>query len=91
MPSPGEYDFVLDPIVFSDTHTCHFSRVLTDGGSSINLYRSLLEKLGIPVAQLTPSRLTFHGIVPGNSCSPMGRIQLEVMFEEKDNSHCELI
>jgi hypothetical protein len=66
--------------------------VLINGGSIINLlYRSSLEKLGIPIAQLTPSRLTFHGIVPGHSCSPMGRIQLEVLFREKGNSHRELI
>jgi hypothetical protein len=92
MPSPGEYALVLDPIVFSETHTCRFSRVLINGGSSINLlYQSLLEKLGIPAAQLAPSRLTFHGIVPGHSCSPMGRIQLEVMFGKKGNSRCEPI
>jgi hypothetical protein len=92
MPSPGEYALVLDPIVFSETHTCRFSRVLIDGGSSINLmYRSLLEKLGIPAGQLTPSRITIHGIVPGHSCSPMGRIQLEVMFGKKGNSHREPI
>jgi hypothetical protein len=41
----------LDPIIHSDTHTCQFSRVLIDGGSSINLlYQSSLEKLGIPLA-----------------------------------------
>jgi hypothetical protein len=75
MPNPGEYALVLDPVVFSDTHTCRFSRVLIDGGSNINLlYRSSMEKLGILVAQLKPSRLTFYGIVPGHSCSPMGRI-----------------
>jgi hypothetical protein len=45
-------------------HTCRFSHVLIDGGSSINLlYRSSMEKLGIPFAQLEPSRLTFHGIM----------------------------
>jgi hypothetical protein len=64
--------------------------VLIDGGSSINLlYRSSMEKLGIPLAQLKPSRLTFHGIVPGHSCTPMGRVQLEVLFGEKGNSHRE--
>jgi hypothetical protein len=47
---PGEYALILDPIVRSDTHTCRFSRVLIDGGSSINLlYRSSMEKLGIPL------------------------------------------
>jgi hypothetical protein len=87
MPSPGEYALVLDSIMCSDTHTCRFSRVLIDGGSSINLlYQSSMEKLGIPLAQLKPSRLTFHGIMPGHSCTPMGRVQLEVLFGEKGNS-----
>jgi hypothetical protein len=66
---------------------CRFSRVLIDGGSSINLlYRSSLEKLGIPLAQLKPSRLTFHGIMPGHSCTPLGKVQLEVLFGKKRNS-----
>jgi hypothetical protein len=74
MPSPGEYALVLDPIIRSDTHTCRFSRVLIDGGSSINLlYRSSLEKLGILLAQLKSSQLTFHGIVPGHSCTLWAR------------------
>jgi hypothetical protein len=45
-----------------------------------------MEKLGILIAQLKPSRLTFHGIMPGHSCTPMGRVQLEVFFGEKGNS-----
>jgi hypothetical protein len=47
------YALVLNPIKFSETHTCRFSRVLIDGGSSINLlYRTSMEKLGIPAIQL---------------------------------------
>jgi hypothetical protein len=66
--------------------------VLIDGGSNINLlYRSSMEKLGIPLAQLKPSQLTFHGIVPGHSSTPMGRVQLEVLFGEKGNSRREPI
>jgi hypothetical protein len=38
IPSPREYALVLDPTVCSDTHTCRFSRMLIDGGSSINPY-----------------------------------------------------
>jgi hypothetical protein len=92
MPSPGEYALVLDPVMCSDTHTCRFSRVLIDGGSSINLLCwSSMQKLGIPLAQLKPSRLTFHGIVPGHSCTPIGRVQLEVLFGEKGNSRREPI
>jgi hypothetical protein len=74
MPSPGEYAMVLDPVMHSDTHICRFSHVLIDGGSNINLlYRTSMEKLGIPISQLKRSRLTFHGIIPGHSCTPMGR------------------
>jgi hypothetical protein len=50
-----------------------------------------MEKLGIPAIQLKPTKLTFHGIVPGHSCTPMGRIQLEVIFGEKDNHRREPI
>jgi hypothetical protein len=50
MPSPREYALVLYPIVRYDTNTCRFSRVLIDGGNNINLlYRSSMEKLGIPL------------------------------------------
>jgi hypothetical protein len=92
MPSPREYALVLDPIMRSDTRTYCFSRVLIDRDSNINLlYQSLMEKLGIPIAQLKPSRLTFHGIMPGHSCTPMGRVQLEVLFREKGNSRNEPI
>jgi hypothetical protein len=53
MPRPGGYTLVLNPIMFSKTHTCRFSRVLIDGGSNINLlYRTSMEKLGIPPIQL---------------------------------------
>jgi hypothetical protein len=51
----------------------------------------LWEKLGIPLAQLKPSWLTFHGIVPRHSCTPMGRVQLELLFGRKGNSHREPI
>jgi hypothetical protein len=92
MPSPREYALVLDIIVHSDTHTYHFSCMLIDSGNNINLlYQSSMEKLGFPIAQLKPSRLTFHGIMPGHSCTPMGRVQLEVLFGEKGNSHREPI
>jgi hypothetical protein len=50
-----------------------------------------MEKLGIPAGQLKPTKLTFHDIVPGLSCMPMGRIQLEVLFIEKENFRHEPI
>jgi hypothetical protein len=92
MARPGGYALVLDPIVFSETHTCRFSHVIIDGGIRINLlYRTSMEKLGIPAIQLKPTKLTFHGIMPGYSCTPMGRIELEVLFGGKDNHRHEPI
>jgi hypothetical protein len=92
MPSPGEYAMVLDLIMCFNMHTCRFSHMLINGGSSINLlYRSSMEKLGIPISQFKQSRLTFHGIMPRHLCTPMGRVQLEVFFGKKGNSRHEPI
>ena len=35
-----------------------------------------MEKLNIKPKQLMPSRTVFHGIVPGLSCSPIGKIKM---------------
>ena len=32
---------------------------------------------------------TFHGIVPGLSCTPMGKVWLDVLFGDKENCRCE--
>jgi hypothetical protein len=86
MPSPGAYAMVLDSTFSTERRACRFSRVLIDGGSSINiLYRDTMEKLGIREKQLQPSRTVFHGIVPGLSCSPIGKIKIDVLFG--DNAH----
>jgi hypothetical protein len=83
MPRLRGYALVLNPIMFSEMHTCRFSRVLIDGGSSINLlYHTSMEKPGIPAIQQKPTKLTFHGIVPGHSCTPMGRISWRCCSEK---------
>src|SRR5664279_3089211 len=86
MPTPGGYALVLDPTFVSSKMAVTFSRVLIDGGSSINiLYRDTARKLGITESHLQPSRTTFHGIVLGQSCNPMGRVRLDVLFGTIDN------
>jgi hypothetical protein len=92
MPTPGGYAMVLDPTIVAESRTCCFSRVLIDGGSSINLlYRDTMEKLGIKEAHLHRSHTTFHGIVPGHSCSPIGKVRLDVLFGTPDNFRREPI
>jgi hypothetical protein len=67
-----------------------FSKVLIDNGSSINImYRDTMQKLGIKDNMLEPSRTTFHGIVSGLSCAPMGKIRMDVRFGNRDNCRVE--
>ncbi|KAK1699406.1 hypothetical protein QYE76_016103 [Lolium multiflorum] len=86
LPKPGSYAMVLDPTIGTTRRSVRFSRVLIDGGSSINiLYRDTARKLGIQEAELRPTPTVFHGIVPGHCCQPIGRITLAVMFGKPDN------
>ncbi|KAK1629250.1 hypothetical protein QYE76_003565 [Lolium multiflorum] len=92
LPKPGSYAMVLDPTLGTTRRSVRFSRVLIDGGSSINiLYRDTARKLGIQEAELRPTPTVFHGIVPGHCCQPIGRITLEVMFGKPDNFRTENI
>ena len=90
MPSPGNYALVVDPTFCGPTNNVRFTRVLVDNGSAINImYRDTMVKLGYSPNQLQPSSCTFHGIVPGVSCAPMGKIWVDVGFGTRDNSRVE--
>ncbi|KAM3333913.1 hypothetical protein ACQJBY_028775 [Aegilops geniculata] len=90
MPNPGGCALVLNPTIVASRRTCKFSRVLIDGGSSINiLYRDTMTKLGLEAKDLEPTRTIFHGIVPGLSCSPIGWVRLNILFGDSDHFRCE--
>src|SRR5215216_4094090 len=92
MPTPGGYAMVLDSTFSTKRWACRFSRILIDGGSSINiLYRDTMEKLNIKEKQLLPNRTVFHGIVPGLYCSPIGKIKIDVLFGDKTHFRREPI
>ena len=53
---------VLDPII--DGY--HFTRVLMDGGSNLNLiYQDTVRKMGIDPTKISRSNTTFKGAMPG--------------------------
>src|SRR4051812_28632448 len=92
MLNPGTYPLVVDALFAAPKFSCLFSRVLIDGGSTINiLYRDTFVKLGLTERYLGHSRTTFHGIVPGLSCTPMGHIRLDVIFGTEENFRREPI
>jgi hypothetical protein len=90
MPNPSGYALVMDPTFFRPANNMKFSKVLIDNGSSINImYRDTMQKLGIKENMLEPSKTTFHGIMLGLSCAPMGKIRMDVMFGSRDNCRVE--
>jgi hypothetical protein len=90
MPNPGGYALVMDPTFVGPANNVRFSKVIIDNGSSINImYRDTMQKLGIKENMLEPSKTTFHGIVPGLSCAPMGKIRIDIMFGSRDNCRVE--
>ena len=92
MPNPGGYALVVDPTFIGPSVNVRFSRVLIDNGSAINImYRDTMVKLGVSLNMLLPSSCTFHGIVPGVSCAPMGKIWIDVLFGTKENCRIESI
>ena len=78
---------MVDPVFAGPKINVKFSRVLIDNGSSINImYKDTMEKLGITKTMLTSTGTTFHGIVPGLSCTPKGKIWLDVLFGGKETA-----
>ena len=63
-------------------------KVLMDGGSSINiLYWENFIRMGLRESQLQRTSTIFHGIVPGKSACPEGKISLEVAFGESQENY----
>jgi hypothetical protein len=79
---------VVDPVI----ENARFSKVLMDGGSSLNiLYAHALHLLGIGLDQLRPSTMPFHGVAPGKRVQPHGQIDLPVWFGTPDNYRKETL
>jgi hypothetical protein len=82
IPNPGQYPLVVDSVIGN----ARFSKVLMDGGSSLNiLYAHTLCLLGIRLDHMRPSTTPFHGVAPGKRVQPLGQIDLPVWFGTLDN------
>jgi hypothetical protein len=88
IPNLGQYPLVVDPVIGN----ARFSKVLMDGGSSLNiLYVHTLHLLGIGLDQLRPSTTPFHGVAPGKRVQPLGQIDLPVWFGAPGNYRKETL
>ena len=84
--NPGHLALVVAPQVGG----YKFTKVLMDGGSSINfLYYETFRRMGLTDTSLKQSMIVFHGVVPGKSAYPVGKIELEVGFGDEHDSRAE--
>ena len=73
---------VLDPII--DRY--HLTRVLMDGGSSLNLiYQDTVRNMGIDSSRIKQSSTTFKGVIPGVEAHYTGTLTLDIVFGSPDN------
>jgi hypothetical protein len=88
IPNSGQYPLVVDPVIGNT----RFSKVLMDGGSSLNiLFEHTLHLLGIRLVQLRANMTSFHGVAPGKRVQPLGQIDLPVWFGTPDNFRKETL
>jgi hypothetical protein len=88
------YKTVREEHVFHGQHTNRHkvANTLIDCGASLNLMmRKTIIEMGLSLAELTPMHDTFHGIITGQSSTPIGRIDLEVSCGTGDNKRREML
>jgi hypothetical protein len=68
------------------------AKTLIDNGASLNLImRKTFIEMSLNLADLTPMHDTFHDIIPGQSSTPIGRIDLQVACGPGDNKLKEML
>jgi hypothetical protein len=68
------------------------AKTLIDSGVSLNLMMSkTFIEMGLNLAELTPVHDTFHGIISGQSSTPIRRTDLEVSCGTGDNKCKEML
>jgi hypothetical protein len=68
------------------------AKTMIDNGASLNLLmRRTFIEMGLSLADLTPVQDTFHGIIPRQSSTPIGRIDLKVSCGSGENKHRETL
>jgi hypothetical protein len=61
------------------------AKTLIDSGASLNLMmRNIFIEIGLKLSDLTPIHDTFHGIIPGQSPTLIGRIDLEILWDMRE-------
>ena len=79
----GSAALIIDPIIDG----FHLTKVLMDGGSSLNLfYQDTFRKMGIDPSRIKPTTTTLKGAMPSVETHCTGSITLKVVFGSPNNS-----
>src|ERR1041384_3017009 len=82
IPRPGHSPLVLDAQIGG----YDMDRVFMDGGSSMNIiFASTLQKMLIPRSVWKKSGTVLNGVVPGETATSLGAVELEVVFGNRRN------
>jgi hypothetical protein len=88
IPRPGHAPMVLK----AQIRGYDIGRVFMDAGSGINLiYVRTLKAMSNSLEWLKPTDCSFHGIVPGSTNHPLGKIELDVCFGDSGNLRREKV
>jgi hypothetical protein len=88
VPNPGRYPLVVDPIIGNT----RLSKVLMDGGSSLNIiYAETLGLLGVYRSKIRAGAAPFHRIAPDKRILPLGQLDLPVCFGTPSNFRKETL
>jgi hypothetical protein len=88
VPNPGRYLLVVDPVIGN----ARLSKVLMDGGSSLNIiYAETLGLLGVDLSMIWAGASPFHGIIPDKRVLPLGQLDLPVCFGTPSNFRRETL
>jgi hypothetical protein len=67
-------------------------KILVDNVASVNLImRKTFIEMCLNLSDLVPVHDTFHGVIPGQSFTPIGCINLEVSRGLRDNKYREML
>ncbi|XP_014660702.1 uncharacterized protein LOC106804349 [Setaria italica] len=86
LPNPGSYPLLVCPTI----DKVLLSKVLIDGGSSLNIsFTETLKCMDFNFERLLPYEDPLYNIVAGKGSYPIGRVILPVMFGTPDNYRTE--
>jgi hypothetical protein len=88
VPSPGRYPLIVDLVIGN----VRLTKVLMDGGSSLNIfYTETLGLLGVDLSTIRAGAAPFHGIVLGKRILPLRQLDLPVCFGTPSNFRKETL